>query len=209
MASPEYGMHAFLWWHAGDKTGSNDAGLVRTMGFGWIKQRFPWREIELAPGAFDWKRADQVVALIESRELKILARLDLQPQWAQTDTSTLQTNGPPANPQDFARFCEAIASRYRGRISAYEIWNEPNLVREWGNQPPDPAGYVALLKACYLALKAADPGAMVISAGMAPTGTDDAMTCPLRFRTRPSTRRCTKPEPRLTLTSSESTRRAT
>jgi hypothetical protein len=39
----------------------------------------------------------------------------------------------------FGEFCGAMAERYRGRIGAYEVWNEPNLAREWGNEPPDPA----------------------------------------------------------------------
>jgi len=64
-----------------------------------------------------------------------------------------------------------LADRYRGGIHAYQVWNEPNLSREWGGQPPDPTGYVELLKACYVAIKRADPNALVISAGMAPTGT--------------------------------------
>ncbi len=73
--------------------------------------------------------------------------------------------------QDFADFCFVLAERYRGRIAAYQIWNEPNLSREWGNEPPDPAAYTELLKVCYESIKAADPEAIVISAGLAPTGT--------------------------------------
>ena len=70
-----------------------------------------------------------------------------------------------------------MAERYRGRIGAYQVWNEPNLSREWGELPPDPVHYTELLKVCYEAIKAADPQAIVISAGLAPTGTEsvDAM----------------------------------
>jgi len=51
------------------------------------------------------------------------------------------------------------------------VWNEPNLRREWFDMPPDAAGYVALLRPCTEAIRAADPEAIVISAGLAPTGT--------------------------------------
>lgn len=78
---------------------------------------------------------------------------------------------PPDNLQDFADYCGAIATRYKGRIAAYQIWNEPNLAREWGGNPPDAAGYVGLLKVCSEAIRAADPKAILISAGLAPTGT--------------------------------------
>jgi hypothetical protein len=103
----------------------------------------------------------------------LLVRLDHQPQWAQADPSTLLNSAPPANPHDLGDFCGALAAHYTGRIAAYEVWNEPNLTREWGGQPPEPAAYVELLKVCYLAIKRVDPGAIVISAGMAPTDWDD------------------------------------
>jgi len=55
-------------------------------------------------------------------------------------------------------------------VRAYQVWNEPNLAREWQDCPPDPAGYVELLRACYIGIKSADPDALVISAGLSPTG---------------------------------------
>jgi hypothetical protein len=53
---------------------------------------------------------------------------------------------------------------------AYEVWNEPNLEIEWGGQTPDPTRYTALLKAAYPRVKAADPEAWVVTAGLATTG---------------------------------------
>jgi polysaccharide biosynthesis protein PslG len=171
-------MQAFLWWHVDDKAGANDARLVRKLGFGWLKHKFAWRDISGARGAYDWYRTDRIVALAEQNRLKLLVRLDQQPQWAQADPGALTTNGPPGDLADFGQFCGAVAGRYRGRVQAYEVWNEPNLAREWGGQPPDPAAYVQLLKVCYLAIKQADPQAIVISAGLAPTGTDDETAMP-------------------------------
>ncbi len=173
MASPEYGAQAFLWWHVNDKTGRRDAALVKEMGFGWLKQQFGWRDISNVRGDYAWDRTDRIVEIAEQLGLKLLIRLDRQPQWAQADPSTLLGNAPPGNLADLGDFCGAVAARYKGRIAAYEVWNEPNLAREWGGQPPDPAAYVALLKICYLAIKQADPEATVISAGLAPTGNDD------------------------------------
>jgi len=170
MASPEYGIQAFLWWQVDNKTGARDADLVRGLGFGWLKQQFSWRNISNSRGGYDWFRPDGVLALAEARGLKVLARLDSTPFWAVADPSLLEqaVDGPPSDPALFGEFCGALAQRYAGRIAAYEVWNEPNLSREWGNQPPDPLAYLALLKPCYLAIKAADPQAIVISAGLAP-----------------------------------------
>ena len=58
---------------------------------------------------------------------------------------------------------------------AYEIGNEPNLYWAWsegasGRQNPDPAKYTALLKIAYQEIKAVDPDAIVVAAGMATVG---------------------------------------
>ena len=171
LKSPEYGIQAFLWWKP--EVTKRDLTLVQDLGFQWVKQNFSWRDIEPAQkGHYEWKLADDVVRRVGRREgLKLLARIDRQPFWSQAPGTPELENAPPANLQDFGDFCYALADRYKGKIAAYQVWNEPNLAREWGNQPPNPAQYVELLKVCYQSIKAADPDALVISAGMATTGT--------------------------------------
>lgn len=167
-------MQAFLWWRP--EVASRDLQAIREAGFTWVKQDFPWREIEGAgKGRFDWSRTDWIVYTCNADGIDILARLDRQPYWARSDKAE---NGPPDNYQDFADFCFALASRYKGRIRAYEIWNEPNLAREWGGKTPNAAEYVRLLRMAYQAIKRADPNAMVISAGLTPTGTQPPVAIP-------------------------------
>jgi len=160
-------MQAFLWWRP--ETADRDLNLIKDAGFGWVKQSFAWREIEGAGrGQYDWSISDRVVQMAHDRfGLDILARVDSQPAWARQGCSM---HGPPANYQDYADFLRAMATRYRGRIRAYEVWNEPNLAREWCDQPPNPAEYVRLLKLSYQAIKQGDPNTTVISAGLSPTG---------------------------------------
>jgi len=67
---------------------------------------------------------------------------------------------------------ESLARERRGVIHAYSIGNEVNLSREWGGRPPDPQLYARLLAIAYGRVKTADPDALVISAGIAPTGGD-------------------------------------
>ncbi len=172
MNSPEYGMQAFLWWRP--EVADRDLSLIKEAGFGWVKQGFGWRDIEGAcKGCFDWSFTDRIVDQVERHGLDMVVRLDHQPYWAGE-----YTNGPPANYNDFGDFVYALASRYKGRIRAYEIWNEPNLSREWGDQPPNPAEYTALLKIGYQRIKEADPNAMVISAGLTPTSRWDHVAVP-------------------------------
>ncbi len=164
--SPDYGAQAFLWWRP--ETADRDLGIMADSGFRWVKQWFAWQDIEGAgPGIYDWTISDRVVDQVAKHHLKLLVRVSPSDKafWA---------GDPPENADDFARFVGDMAARYRGRIHAYQVWNEPNLAREWGNKPPDPAAYAMLLKKTYAAIKAADPNALVITAGMAPTTADQA-----------------------------------
>lgn len=145
---------------------------LQEMGFGWVKQEFSWRDIEgIKKGSYDWWKADQIVNAVNAGGLKMVARLDRQPFWSGPEDHIYFDNQPPADFQDFGDFCGDMAERYKGKIAAYQVWNEPNLSREWGELPPDPIQYTALLKVCYEAIKSVDPDAIVISAGLAPTGT--------------------------------------
>ena len=81
-------------------------------------------------------------------------------------------NGDPATINAWADQLESLARERRGVIHAYSIGNEVNLAREWGGHPPDPQRYARLLAIAYARIKTADPDALVISAGIAPTGGD-------------------------------------
>jgi polysaccharide biosynthesis protein PslG len=174
--SPEYGMNVFLWGNA--PTTERDLKMVSNAGFGWQKSLFQWKFIEPAKGQFDWEEADRIVAASKRADVKIIGRLDFQPAWARLDGAH---NGPPDNYQDYADFVYAFVSRYSrdskvGQVAAIEVWNEPNLAREWGNQPVGPAqaaDYVRLLQVGYEAAKRADRGVVVITGGLSPTGTDN------------------------------------
>jgi hypothetical protein len=174
MTSPDYGMQVFLFWQ--EEIADRDLQLVQDAGFGWVKQEFAWREIEGAgKGSFDWSRTDRVMNQIDAHGLKVIARLGVQPDWAGGGYPEV---GPPNNLQDFVDFATAVATRYQGRIDAYQIWNEPNLSREWGNRPPNAAEYTEMLQATYQAIKAVDPYPIIISAGMAPTTRNDDVARP-------------------------------
>jgi hypothetical protein len=181
-ASPEYGLSVFLYDQPA--TSGRDLSQVQALGFGWVKALFRWTDIEHDyKGAFDWTESDRVVQAANAAGLKIVARLDFQPWWARADQVR---NGPPDNYQDFADFVYAFVLRYSanstiGRVQAIQVWNEPNLAREWGEQPISPqsaADYVRLLSLAYQAAKGAEPGVTVISAGLSPTGTFDGSAQP-------------------------------
>jgi uncharacterized protein YraI len=171
MSSPDYGAQAFLWWRP--EVADRDLKLMDEAGFNWVKQAFAWETIEGAgKGQYDWSIADRVVQHVNNEGLKLLARLSSDPELE----ATFWAGAPPGNADDFADFAFTVASRYNcsaqavGCIQAYQVWNEPNLAREWGNNPPNPAQYAEFLRKTYAAIKRGNPNAIVINAGMAPTG---------------------------------------
>lgn len=68
--------------------------------------------------------------------------------------------------QEYAQFVAGLAPS----VDAIEVWNEPNLDREWPTGSVSGREYTLLLQSAYQAIKAASPGTMVISAALAPTG---------------------------------------
>ncbi len=154
---------------------NQDASVVMqragALGVEWVKQEIDWALYEPTQGAINWEPIDLMVETMDSSGFKILLTVTSAPEWAR-DSS--EEKGPPADYNTYAAFVGAMAARYAGTVDAYEIWSEPNLRREW-NTPKgrSAASYVELLRLAYTAIKNADSGAVVVTAGLSPTGIND------------------------------------
>lgn len=177
-ASMEYGASVFVLGHP--TTTDRDLQMMSAAGLNWARMSIPWRSIEPScKDCYEWSDLDRVVAAASASGIRIIARLDRPPAWTR---SVPADNGPPDNADDYGDFVAAVVGRYgSGGIPAIEIWNEPNLSREWGNAVIDQdqaAQYMYLLKVAYRAAKAADPNMTVLSAGLSPTATSDGLAQP-------------------------------
>ena len=133
----------------------------------WVRQFFPWNEIEPLPGQFHWEPWDAIVAAFESApQLQLVAVLMNAPPHAR---AAVLPSAPPRLPATFGDFARAFALRYGHVIDYYQVWDEPNLAAAWGQQNPEPVHYLALLQAAWTAIHSADPEATVIAAALAPT----------------------------------------
>ena len=135
----------------------------------WLRQRFPWSEIEPQRGQFQWAAWDRIVQAVAGRDLHLIAVLDTSPAWARGEADAANPFAPPHERTDFGRFVAAFARRYSEQVDFYQIWDEPNIAPHWGARPADPADYLGLLREGYVQVKAADPTAWVVLAGLAPT----------------------------------------
>jgi len=152
--------------------------MIRDAGFRWIRQEFPWEDIEhSARGDYwdhkwnksSWEKYDRIVDLANQYGIQIIARLDNPPTWSRADGDARGTFAPPDDFTDLGNFVHTIVQRYKGRVKYYQIWNEPNIYPEWGEQPVDAAGYVRLLQIAYRRAKEADPDCVILCAGLAQT----------------------------------------
>ena len=171
-----YGANFFLHEEVEEWKREKTVRLAQQAGIGWAKQHFPWSDIEptakgehLSAGARtdSWRKYDQIVDLCERYGIRVIARLDRAPEWARQAGSRKER--PPTDNEDFGDFVYAFVDHFRGRIHYIQIWNEPNIYPEWGEQPVDPVAYVDLLKVAYERAKEADPNVQVLSAPLAIT----------------------------------------
>jgi LysM repeat protein len=165
-----YGIEAFLV----DQDVAALTDQIVSLGVTWVKQEVLWRDFEPVKGEIDFATLDTIVSTLRGKNLNILFTVSSSPAWARTSTDE---NGPPDNFADYAAFVGALAGHYAGQVQAYEIWNEPNLRREWNSTIHNisAASYIELLRAGYTSIKASDPKAVVVSAGLAPTGFNDGV----------------------------------
>jgi hypothetical protein len=121
---------------------------------------------------------DPIVAGAAARGLSLLPVVEYTPSWDALRPG--DGASPPRDPTAYARFLTALIGRYgpkgsfwashpslsRLPIRMWQIWNEPHFTSYWSARPFAP-GYVKLLTAAHAAIKAADPGAKVVLAGLA------------------------------------------
>ncbi|MCX7668768.1 MAG: hypothetical protein N2439_01680, partial [Anaerolineae bacterium] len=138
-------------------------------GVRWIRFVIAWDEVEPTPGRFDWRVPDRLFALLRSHpDLKPLIVLNGSPAWARRPGNADNPLAPPQERKDFGAFAAAVARRYAAVADAYQIWHEPNIAPHWGQGPIAPEDYLGLLREAALQIRAADPGAQIILAALAP-----------------------------------------
>ena len=144
------------------------ADEVVAAGIGWVRVDFQWSAVERERDVYDWTRYDALLDRLEARGLRIYAGLGATPAWA---TSGSEFSGVPDDPDQWQEFCYLAASRYRGRVDAWGLWNEPNLDRFWEGTRSE---YIEeLLKPGAAAIRAADPGALIAAPDLAHLSSGD------------------------------------
>lgn len=174
------GVNTFLQLEADPDNVRRSVAMMRDAGIGWARQQFPWEDIEIhGKGDFEdrrnepprsaWDKYDRIVDAAEDHGVSLLVRLDDPPNWAYGTPEPVTHLGPPDRLEDYGDFVAAVVERYCGRVRYYQIWNEPNIYPEWGEQDADPAGYAELIAVAAERARNACDDVVVVSAALAPT----------------------------------------
>ncbi|HEY6042881.1 MAG TPA: cellulase family glycosylhydrolase, partial [Anaerolineae bacterium] len=173
-----FGVNTFFEQEVEESKIRQSMQMLHDAGFKWIRQEFPWEDIE-RPGKGDftdvkynhstWDKYDLIVRLAREYGLQVIVRLDHPPAWTRHDGRARGDFAPPDNFDDYGDFVATVVSRFRGQVRFYQLWNEPNIYPEWGEQPVNAGDFTHLLRVGYTRAKQADPQVVIISAGLAQT----------------------------------------
>ena len=159
-----------------------DAALsdANRIGVTWLRAQLSWAATEPSPGAYRWAAFDRLVQAAAAHHLSVLALVDFTPAWAAPAGCQLWMCAP-ADPGAFAAFAGTAAARYAPRgVHTWEVWNEPNSRGFWAPRA-DSAAYTSLLEATARSIRRADPGAFIVSGGLAPEPDANGNISPVKF----------------------------
>ncbi|OQS09026.1 beta-xylosidase [Chromobacterium violaceum] len=161
------GVNAHFLWFAPEQY-RRQMAMLKKLGLSWVRVDLHWDRHE--PRENQWQLAplDRLAADLQAQRLKSVFYLVGSAPFASSSSSLLpgpSDQFPPRSPQVFASRMALLAKRYPA-VSAWQVWNEPNLPAYW-RPLPSPEGYGKLLQATVPALRQAAPGKPVVMAGMA------------------------------------------
>jgi hypothetical protein len=154
-----------------------------------------WGAIHTGPDQYDFSRLDQVVDRMHNSGMKIIYTIGGCPRWLSNnpDSTTAApwmgpgSNGLPATKEaqdEFNKFAYQLVNRYKGRIQAYEVWNEPQL-KEFLD-PYDLTNceiLAAITKRFNKNAKTWDPNCLVLGASILPRASSGGMTRATKYLT--------------------------
>ena len=130
-----------------------------------------WTYLEPARDKYDFSLLDKFVQAAQDHDVEIVLTLAGTPAWASARPSEVPVHAggfksqaglaaEPASESTWSDFLNTVASRYKGRIHYYEVWNEPMSEPFFSGTPQDMA---RLAKTAATVLKQVDPSIKIVS----------------------------------------------
>ena len=135
-----------------------------------------WPNLEPEKGQWKFATLDKYVTMANLAKVDVLLPLGLSPAWASARPNEPSSYKPgnaaePLNMDDWRNYVRIVATRYKGRVHAYELWNEVNLKGFYSGSPEK---LVQMARIAYETLKEIDPDVIVVSPSVTGEGRNTA-----------------------------------
>jgi hypothetical protein len=135
-----------------------DLNLIKEAHIKLIRADLTWATVERSLGSYDFSQYDKLVDVCTEEGIRILFILDYRNR-LYGDEKSIRTERQRSG---FALFAQEAVKRYKGRGIMWEVWNEPNIQRFWGEEP-NAKNYMKLLKVTCAAIREVDKNALIIA----------------------------------------------
>ncbi len=147
-------------WLVGEDQWDPVAGVLQQCGITCVRERLLWNEVERTRGRFDWGRYDRTATILHQHGIDVYQVFHSIPGWARADKDH---RAAPDDLRDIYRFAQALAGQFRGRVQAWEVWNEPDIFF-FSHTSSECA---AFQKAAFLGFRSVDSELRVLGPSMA------------------------------------------
>lgn len=155
-------------------SGGRAYGDMRDAGVSYDRVTFDWFRFQPSAGNLDANVVNAYDALLSDAKAAGIDTLGIligAPEWARDERYLNGTYRVPRglelawdDPNNtWGQFVFQIVNRYKDRVHAWEMWNEPNLTEFW---PAPPELFAQLMRVAWQAAKAADPSATIVFGGI-------------------------------------------
>jgi hypothetical protein len=171
----------FFGLQSTSRPSTTDVQRMAGGGAGTLRLTIDWWRVERQRGAYDWKAYDQLIGTASASKLTVLPTIMGTPAWTGVRKSGFQPTAPAARAA-YLQFIRRLVDRYGPdaclrRVSgvslrpihSWQVWNEPNFPSYAAGGRPKARSYVSFLRLTRDAIKAEDPSARIVLAGLPDT----------------------------------------
>jgi hypothetical protein len=153
------------------------AAQMRQLGLRWVRLGYNWVDDARRsrpdlddPAWLDTEDFEFWVDAFRAHDIEVLGVVFGVARWASSrpDDETVDNDRityprwglvAPADPADWDTFMRTLAGRVRGRVRAWELWNEPDIFYFWRSSADE---FALLLQRTAAAVREIDPAARVV-----------------------------------------------
>jgi polysaccharide biosynthesis protein PslG len=171
-----------LGYNSSPAQADRELAMAQSVHANVVRVELPWAVLQpagpngISPRALAY--TDRLVQDASAQGIGVIATVDDTPCWASSAPAALlrtcaparasQANDwPPTDPAPYAALVGQLAQRYGSKLTAIEIWNEPDQANQlYFAGPEKPRRYAAILRAAYPAIKQANPAVAVLAGSL-------------------------------------------